>query len=117
MYHVLCPHLNTVLRFLCTHDSESGIKPGKLGAWNSVCDASEMWIRHAHSAVRSALRSMFPMTHACSQVKCANVNCRSSRASALRSRVGAGSVLSMALLVVSVEEPVEGWDEVVECDM
>lgn len=49
------------------------------------------------SAVRSALRRMFPITHACSHVKWAKVNDLSSRASSLRERPGEGNVSSMVL--------------------
>jgi hypothetical protein len=54
-----------------------------------------MWITAETDAVRSALRKMFPMTQACSQVKCANVKDFSSCARSRRSRNGEGSVLSM----------------------
>lgn len=95
MYQVLCPQRSTVLRFRCVHVSWSGMTPGKLGAWKRVWFASEMWISAGHSAVRNAFRNIFPMTHACSHVKCANVNDLSSLASSAKSRVGAGSVLSI----------------------
>ena len=54
-------------------------------------------MRAGHSAVRSAVRSILPMTHACSQVKCAKVKLFSSLARASRSRVGGGSVESILL--------------------
>lgn len=54
-------------------------------------------MRAGVSAVRSALRRMFPMTHACSHVKCANVKPFSSLASSWRSRVGEVKVLNILL--------------------
>lgn len=71
--------------------------PGKLGAWNKVCAASEIWMSAGQSAVRSALRKILPITQACSQVKCAKVKLFSSRERSLSCRLGARSVLSMAL--------------------
>jgi hypothetical protein len=54
-----------------------------------------MWITAEIEAVRSALRSIFPITQACSQVKWANVKDFSSCARSLRLLGGEGSVLSM----------------------
>jgi hypothetical protein len=73
----------------------SGIVPGSDGEWNSVCDASEMCIIADTEAVRSALRRIFPITHACSHVKCANVKDFSCCARSERLREGMGSVSSI----------------------
>lgn len=54
-----------------------------------------MCITAETEAVRSAFRKMFPMTHACSQVKCANVNDFSSCARSPKLRVGDARVSSM----------------------
>lgn len=72
--------------------------PGILGEWNSVWfEEREMWMMAGESAVRKALRRMFPMTHACSQVKWEKVKERSSRARSSRERVGDGSDSSIAV--------------------
>ena len=68
-----------------------------------------MCMRAGHSAVRRALRRMFPMTQACSQVKCEKVKLFSCRASSKRSRVGGGRALS-----ILVEGEGAGEDEDVE---
>lgn len=73
MYQVLWPHRKTVLRLRVDHVSASGKVPGSEGAWNKVCDASEMFMRAGTDAVLKALRIMLPITHACSHVKCAKV--------------------------------------------
>jgi hypothetical protein len=96
MCHVECPQRNTVLRFLCTHVSASGIVPGSDGEWNRVVwEDSEICIMAETDAVRSALRRILPMTHACSQVKCAKVKDFSSCARSWRFWVGDGRVSSM----------------------
>lgn len=97
MCHVECPQRSTVLRFLWTHVSASGMVPGSDGEWKRVvCEDSEMWIIAETEAVRSALRKMFPMTHACSHVKCANVKDFSSCARSPIFRVGGGRVSSIS---------------------
>jgi hypothetical protein len=98
MYHVLWPQRNTVFFFRIVQVSWSGITPGSEGAWNNVWCASEMDIKAGHSAVRSALRKIFPITQACSHVKWAKVKLFSSLARESRSRVGGGSVESILLL-------------------
>lgn len=66
------------------------------GEWKSVCeDDREMWMMAGQSAVRRALRRMFPMTQACSQVKWANVKARSSLLRSSSDRVGEGSASSI----------------------
>src|SRR5690348_17097681 len=95
MNQVLCPHRKTVLRFRVDHVSASGIVPGIEGEWNKVCDASDIWMMADTEAVLRAFRRMFPITHACSHVKCAKVKLFSSRASSARSREGRGSESSI----------------------
>lgn len=73
--------------------------PGMLGEWKSVWfEESEMCITAEASAVRRAFRKMFPITHACSQVKWANVKAFSSRARSLSERDGEGSWSSMVVI-------------------
>lgn len=54
-----------------------------------------MWISADTSIVRNALRRIFPMTQACSHVKCAKVKDFSSRARSCSECVGEGSELSI----------------------
>ena len=54
-----------------------------------------MWMTAETEAVRSALRRIFPITQACSHVKCAKVKLFSSCARSARLLDGEGNVLSM----------------------
>jgi len=73
-----------------------------------------MWIMAGIEAVRSALRRMLPITHACSHVKCAKVKDFSSCARSERWREGWGSVSS---ILAQEEEPgEEGCEFDVGCD-
>lgn len=69
--------------------------PGNEGEWNRVWLASDICMTADTDAVLSALRNIFPMTHACSHVKCANVKLLSSLARSMRFCVGVGRVSSI----------------------
>jgi len=63
-----------------------------------------MWMRAGQSMVRRALRRIFPMTHACSQLKCAKVKDFSSRARSEREFVGEGRELSIVKAVEGAKQ-------------